>query len=173
MRKFLVIIFLLPCCALFACGSEEESRDGESTVAASADRAPRSWPRLENAAKPYAERLIVPTGPPPRSVVIRDLKKGTGARLRPRYWFTISYLAMEYPSREVLEDKRGAESWYWVWGNDGLTKGWEIGLKGLREGGVRELIVPSRLAYGTGTIVYVLKLLRVTRTQLSTEQLRQ
>jgi FKBP-type peptidyl-prolyl cis-trans isomerase len=38
------------------------------------------------------------------------------------------------------------------------TRGWERGMPGMRVGGIRELIVPSRLAYKDGTIVYVVKL---------------
>jgi hypothetical protein len=170
MKKFLVIIFLIPCLGLLACGSEEE---GQPTTAESAPSSSSSttWPRLERAAEPYAERLLIPRGPSPKRVVIKDLKEGKGQQIRPGYWFTISYIALGYPTREFLEDKTGANIWYWKWGDGALTEGWEIGLKGLRVGGVRELIVPSRLAYGTGTVVYVLKLKKLYRTQVSTDQL--
>ncbi len=165
MKKFLVISFLLMCCGLAACGSEDEGSTGTSTVAVSKDEGPPSWPRLERAAQPYAKQLLIPTGPPPKSVVIRDLKKGSGPPIQPKEWFTVNYISFAYPSRQVTEDKRGENSWYWKWGDEALTQGWEIGLKGLRVGGVRELIVPSRLAYGSGALVYVVKLLKLTPTQ--------
>jgi peptidylprolyl isomerase len=42
-----------------------------------------------------------------------------------------------------------------------VVEGWEESLRGMRVGGRRELIVPSKLAYGTGTLIYVIDLLKV------------
>jgi peptidylprolyl isomerase len=41
------------------------------------------------------------------------------------------------------------------------VKGWEKGLPGMRVGGRRELLVPSKLAYGEGAVLYVVDLLGV------------
>ena len=39
--------------------------------------------------------------------------------------------------------------------------GWEDGLKGVRAGGARELIVPADQAYGGDALVYLVKILEI------------
>lgn len=94
--------------------------------------------------------------------MVKDLVEGTGRRIQKGDWFVVSYIGFSYETRRAREDKRGPNRWNWTWGVGQLSKGWEIGLHGFREGGVRELIVPSRLAYGTGALVYIIKLSKLS-----------
>jgi peptidylprolyl isomerase len=155
MKKFLAISLLPLCFLATACGSDSS----EESTADSPERSSQQWPALERLAGGGRDRLIVPSGPPPKRVVVRDLENGRGRQIKQGDWFTTSYVSFDYETRQVTEDKRGTNKWYWVWGSDRLTQGWEIGLRGLRVGDLRELIVPSGLAYGDGARVYVIRLL--------------
>ena len=158
MNKPLLIIGLLCCLAFTACGGSSD----EGT-ARSAEHKAAKWPELEQAAlHEGAAEAVVPSGPPPKEVVVNDLDRGNGRVIQKGDWFLISYVAFDYVGRQATEDKRDANSWNWTWGVGELSKGWEIGLRGLREGGIRELFVPSKLAYGTGARVYILKLRKLS-----------
>jgi peptidylprolyl isomerase len=94
-------------------------------------------------------KVVPPSGPPPKKLVIKDLIKGTGPVATPSSTVNVQYVG-------VL-DKNGKQfdaSW-----NDGsgqpvslpltgVIKGWQQGIPGMRVGGRRELIIPSNLAYG-------------------------
>jgi FKBP-type peptidyl-prolyl cis-trans isomerase len=100
--------------------------------------------------------------PPPKKVLQRDLKAGSGPVAHRGDWVTINYVGVNY--------KTGKEQYgrwppdvplyrLWGYGEDGV--GWEEGIKGMREGDVRELVIPSHLLYENGTIDYVVELARV------------
>ncbi len=94
-------------------------------------------------------------------MVIKDLEVGRGAVLKSAQEFTLNYVALDYKTGERLETAWGPSAFRWVWGLERLVAGMEIGLKGMRVGGLRELIVPSRLAYDSGARIYLLELLKL------------
>jgi FKBP-type peptidyl-prolyl cis-trans isomerase len=96
--------------------------------------------------------------PPPKKVLLRDLKVGTGpvARIGARvafYYYSVNY-------------KTGKRTYYrWspepVSVNELTRIPWQEALVGMRPGGLREVIVPSHLQFHVGTIDYIFELLRV------------
>jgi peptidylprolyl isomerase len=135
---------ILAAVALAACGSSEAS-------------AP-VWKVTGTAHPPSSIQL--PTGPPPKKVVIRDLRKGTGVPLKEGDWFAVNYISFDYKTgrkEEAHWERHGGFSWEFRKGR--ITKGWIPGLRGMRVGGKRELTLPSRLAHGTGDIFYLIELL--------------
>jgi peptidylprolyl isomerase len=158
MKKFLLFGLVILTLQTVGCGGgSEESTARDTPPTTTADNS--TWPELEDAAAGEGGGPpLVPTGSPPKKVLMKDLRKGKGPVIGKGDWFLISYVAYNFESRAVAEDKRGPNSWNWLWGTNELSQGWEIGLRGLRVGGVRELIVPSRLAYETGARVYILRL---------------
>lgn len=106
--------------------------------------------------------MTVPPGPPPKYLVVRDLKKGFGAPAHHGERIGVQYVAVAYKTGRPFEVRwQQPQPFSFAFGGGEVRKGWEIGLKGLRVGGRRELILPSRLAYGTGALVYVVELLEV------------
>jgi len=99
---------------------------------------------------------------PPRHVVVRILKEGSaGPRIKPGENLAVRYLAGN-PKTKFVQDFWSEEDPYrFRLGQNHLGRAWEIGLKGMRLGGRRELIVPSRLAYDNGMMVYVIELLEM------------
>jgi peptidylprolyl isomerase len=151
MKIIRIFSLLAASAALASCG-------GNSAQSASGPS--ETLKKVVGASAPPA--IEVPTGPPPERVIVRELKKGRGAMLQAGQSFTLNYVSVEYRSGKRLEthwEKSGGFSWRY--GTGEVVKGWETGLKGMRVGGRRELVVPSRLAYGAGAVVYVIELLEV------------
>jgi len=95
--------------------------------------------------------------------VVRVVKEGSGVRLRPGDQVAARYVGGN-PKTKLFQDFWSRENPYkFVQGQNALGKAWEIGLNGMRVGGRRELIVPSRLAYGDGMMVYVIEPLEVEK----------
>lgn len=159
-----------------ACGgsSSDSTSDTDTSSSATAQEAPvqaagGGWATLKRYAGPNADKLIIPQGPSPDHVVIRDLKVGSGAAIAPGNDFLSDYVSFSYESEKVVEPApgEGAGPLPWVdagslaWGKGERVPGWEPGLKGIRAGGLRELIVPSQLAYENGPRVYLVKVKKI------------
>jgi len=131
---------------------------GNSAESRLPTRAPKQvWERTE----PKIEEAH--NGPPPKKVVIRDLIKGKGAMIKPGDLFGINWTAAYYKTGKWRESSwETGRKYTFNYGAGQIVKGWEEGLKGMRVGGRRELIVPSKLAYENGAIVYVIDLLSIT-----------
>jgi peptidylprolyl isomerase len=112
-----------------------------------------------------AEAFVFPSGPPPKKVVVRDLKLGHGPSLKPGDYISVNYVAYSYATREPLETHWGpAETFGGTWGRDrGFIQAWEIGLRGMKEGGLRELIVPGKFVHGGPARVYRMKMVEIIR----------
>ncbi len=71
-------------------------------------------------------------------------------------------MAYDFKTKDVYYDFWNANTVYsFILGNGTVRKGLEIGLKGIRAGGRRELIMPSRLAYGKGALAFVFELIKI------------
>jgi peptidylprolyl isomerase len=105
----------------------------------------------------------VPSGPPPKELVIEDLEEGSGAEVKAGDDIVVDYVGVNYRTGEKFESTwERPEPGAFTMGTGELIKGWEEGLKGMKVGGRRELIIPSRLAYEkTGTLIYVIDLVAV------------
>jgi peptidylprolyl isomerase len=146
--------------ALAACGSSDA--ESEPDANASESDAKSSAPLKKVKGTPTPPPLEVPPGPPPKRVVIEDLREGPGVEIKPGDEFSANYISLDFKSGEEVEEFWRTEPFHWIWGlGDQLTKGWEIGLKGMRVGGLRKLVVPSKLAYGSGHRVYLVELVEV------------
>jgi FKBP-type peptidyl-prolyl cis-trans isomerase len=105
--------------------------------------------------------VSVPPGPPPKQLVIKDLKRGAGAVLQWGTKMSVRYIALKYETGNVVE-RHWLNPFSWGFGPGQVVRAWVIGLKGMRVGGVRELISPSRLAYKQGARIWVVELLSVS-----------
>jgi len=149
--------------ALAACGSGGSSGSAPSSAGGistangvSITKAPRDSVR--------APRLSLPPGPPPTKLIVKDIKRGSGPalHLRPISKIVANYTAISYPAGKLFETRWTPTGAFQIeFGPSREVKGWEKGLVGMRAGGRRELIVPSRMAYDRGAIVYVIDLLKV------------
>ncbi|HKB50132.1 MAG TPA: FKBP-type peptidyl-prolyl cis-trans isomerase [Solirubrobacterales bacterium] len=159
MKRILLIGIFSSTVIISACGGSNAPRESSNSRAPSDSLRP-NWTPLEKAAS-AARRVLVPTGPPPKEMIVRDLKKGRGTLLKVGHSFTVNYVNLSYKTGKRLEDRWRGEPFTWVFGPGKVVKSWVTGLKGMKVGGRRELIVPSSLANGNGALVYVIELLKV------------
>ena len=89
------------------------------------------------------------------TVQIRDVAPGTGDAAEPGRRLVVHYSGWLYDS--AAADHRGqafdssrtrGRPYDFVLGAAEVIPGWERGVAGMKEGGTRELTIPSRLAYG-------------------------
>ncbi|MGE5281636.1 MAG: FKBP-type peptidyl-prolyl cis-trans isomerase [Chloroflexota bacterium] len=105
---------------------------------------------------------VIHRGPIPKKLIVKELKVGTGVVLRKGLVGTFKYKSFDYRTDQRYED----------WWNEPFRTGfgegqslgaWETGLKGMRVGGRRMLIVPPAQAYTHVPVVYVIELAAVSR----------
>jgi len=99
------------------------------------------------AARALTGKLTIPkqSGPPPRHIEVIDLRKGTGAVVRPSDAVRVRFFQVLYP--EVQKRSRTGVFGPDRYGLDETVKGWKVGLPGMRVGGRRELILPPKLKF--------------------------
>lgn len=113
-------------------------------------------------------KVVVPTGAPPKTLVVKDLIKGTGPAATASSTVTVQYVGVLYKNGKQFDaswnDGSGAPVSFPL---SGVIKGWQQGIPGMRVGGRRELIIPPSLAYGStaqakipanSTLVFVIDL---------------
>lgn len=101
--------------------------------------------------------------PPPRKALVRDLKVGSGPAVQRGDRVAVYYVGVDYKTGKTkYENWPPSPAPYVVRiGFSSVARAWEEGIEGMRAGGSRELIIPSHLAFKTGTLDYVVKLARI------------
>ncbi|MFJ6514038.1 FKBP-type peptidyl-prolyl cis-trans isomerase [Streptomyces sp. NPDC091406] len=119
--------------------------------------------------KPVVE---VPEGEPPTELTIRDLVVGDGPEALPGRVVRVHYVGVTFASgREFDSSWEENRPFKFAVGGGRAIKGWDRGVRGMRVGGRREIIVPPRLGYGKqspsalipagSTLIFVVDLLTV------------
>ncbi len=165
MKRLLVVgLMLVLVLQLTACGSSESTggsdaqlqRETTEEIAPPENADPSDWKMLKRIAGRYSNRLLIPRGPAPEQEVIRDLRVGKGPALKQGDYFKATYVSFTYRDGKAVERLWHSPAIY-ILGDQ--VKAWNVGLEGIRIGGIRELIAPSRLAYGDGARVYLVHVL--------------
>jgi peptidylprolyl isomerase len=139
-------------------GSSESSTGGESSSAATASKT-----------KP---KVTVPKGAPPKKLVVKDIEMGSGEEAKSGDEVTVQYVGVNYKDGKEFDSSWSRnEPFSFTLGAGEVIPGWDQGVKGMKVGGRRELIIPPELAYGkTGsppaigpseTLIFVIDLLEV------------
>lgn len=176
-RLFLIIV---ACLALFAagCGSDSSSSTTGGSETTAQSPASEKSSTSEEAAEEEAEEAPeipqpnVPEGPPPKKLVIKDLKKGSGATAKAGDKVSVYYVGVLYKTKEGFDSNwESGEPFTFKLGAKEVIPGWDKGIQGMKVGGQRELIIPPDLAYGEqaiypsipaySTLVFLVKLLAV------------
>lgn len=82
-------------------------------------------------------------------LIIKDIKIGTGPVAKDGETAIVHYTGMLMNGKVFDASKlHGNQPFPFVLGAGQVISGWDIGVKGMRVGGIRELIIPPALAYG-------------------------
>lgn len=85
----------------------------------------------------------------PTGIYYRDIEEGTGVPASPGREVYVTYIASLANGTEVDRTAPGARPLLFKVGDGVVIRGWDLGVRGMRTGGTRQLVVPSRYAYGT------------------------
>jgi peptidylprolyl isomerase len=143
MRRLSSVLVLWPVLTLAACGA------GDATIV-STHASTRPKPKVR-----------VPSGPPPQRLVVEDIRRGFGPAVKAGDAIEIQFVNINIKTRSRYESDWKGDGVLWHLGEPGLSEGFERGIVGMKVGGRRELIIPAKLAYGTGPILYVVDLLAI------------
>ena len=89
------------------------------------------------------------SGKEPTKLVVKDIVKGTGRAAKLDDTVTVHYVGSVYSSGDEFEASwDGGETAEFPLSKGQLIDGWVQGIPGMRVGGRRMLIIPSKLAYG-------------------------
>ncbi|HEY4501330.1 MAG TPA: FKBP-type peptidyl-prolyl cis-trans isomerase [Candidatus Paceibacterota bacterium] len=98
-----------------------------------------------------------------------DKTMGTGASAAAGDSVTVNYIGA-FTNGNVFDSNQDAAGFTFILGAGQVIKGWDQGVAGMKEGGVRKLVIPSDLAYGDGgygpippkaTLIFEVELLKV------------
>ena len=121
---------------------------------------------MSDLTKPEIEPTL---GDAPTDLVIDDLVVGDGAEATPGATVDVHYVGVDFETGEQFDASwdRGQSIQFPL---NGLIKGWQDGIPGMKVGGRRQLICPPVYAYGPAggghrlsgrTLVFVIDLLGV------------
>jgi FKBP-type peptidyl-prolyl cis-trans isomerase len=79
---------------------------------------------------------------------VRDLEVGAGAEASPGRTISVHYTGTLLDGTEFDSSRTRGEPYEFQLGTGAVIPGWDEGLKGMRVGGRRELVIPSNMAYG-------------------------
>ncbi len=139
MKMLVMPLLALGLVAIAGCGSSSDPQ--ASTGSASHfDREP-------------GPELTVPGGPPTKKLVVRDLKVGHGPPAKRGSEVTIQYVGKLWSGESYSDSWRYPTAPSFTLGKGQLIVGFDRGLRGMKAGGRRMLLVPRNLDVFPGTPV--------------------
>ncbi|MFI6937998.1 FKBP-type peptidyl-prolyl cis-trans isomerase [Streptomyces sp. NPDC050418] len=99
--------------------------------------------------EPTKPEVVVPEGDAPTELAVRDLIVGDGPEVKPGMVVRVHYVGVTFASgREFDSSWDRGTPFKFALGAGPVIKGWDRGVRGMRVGGRREIVVPPRLGYG-------------------------
>jgi peptidylprolyl isomerase len=157
---------------LAGCGSSSKAPGVELAPSAGATQA--SVPTTPTPPPALAKKPVVnvPTGPAPKSLVVKDLVPGTGTAAGAGRTITVNYVGVLYNTGKEFDSSwKTSRPFTTLLSAGQVIPGWVQGIAGMKVGGRRELIIPPALGYGkagsgttippNSTLVFVVDLLSV------------
>ncbi len=83
----------------------------------------------------------------PKGLEYVDLKPGSGKSAVKGGTVTVNFTGWADGTKIDSSEDRG-KAFSYILGSDAVIEGWNVGIEGMKEGGVRLLIIPPALAYG-------------------------
>jgi peptidylprolyl isomerase len=151
--------------------AKEEPSEEKSSQEKSGKKSGGAALSKAEASKIKKPKVTVPSGPPPKQLVEKDLKTGKGPTAEAGDEVTVQYVGVDYKTGKEFDSSWSrSEPFTFTLGAGEVIKGWDQGIEGMKLGGRRELIIPPELAYGSqavgsikpnSTLVFVVDLLAI------------
>jgi peptidylprolyl isomerase len=166
---------LLACGLLAACGGGNDKTDESAATPAATDPPPGKV-TVTGALGAKPKIKVTPDNPTPPGVLVKkDLQVGKGKPAKAGDTVTVQYVGSLYRNNEVFDNSwdRGKPFPFQL-GQGQVIPGWDAGVKGMKVGGRRELVIPPDQAYGAQgsgpigpneTLVFVVDLLKLKSAQ--------
>ena len=180
MKKAAFPLTLLTASCVILAGCEQCSQKKTETKTAEAPGSSidsnKATPTTPSASKPTEERQ--PGAPSTAgesggttSLQINDIKVGSGPEAVDGKKVTVNYTGTLTNGTKFDSTKDRGTPFSFVLGSGMVVAGWDQGVKGMKEGGVRKLVIPPSLAYGNSavggiippnsTLIFEIELLKV------------
>lgn len=151
-------------------GATEGSITAASTTTSSSSTATVPTPTSGPLSK--EPTITPPGGSPPKTVVTKDIIKGTGATAKSGSTITVNYVGALYKNGKVFDASWNRKQTFTTpLSTSSVIPGWVQGITGMKVGGRREIIIPPKLGYGStaqsgipanSTLIFVVDLLKVS-----------
>ncbi len=132
--------------SLCACGPSAKEKAARKAAAQQAALAARVK-AYEEASKPpvLTDKDVIQKGQEGLEYV--DMKVGTGREAVKGGTVTVEFIGW-MDGRKIDSSADRGKPFSFILGSNSVIKGWNLGIVGMKQGGVRLLIVPPNLAYG-------------------------
>lgn len=105
--------------------------------------------RLKVAGKTKPE-VHLPGGPPPKKIIVRDIEEGSGREAKRGDFIKLEYVGIKWNGRPYSDSWTYPEIPVFQLGSNRLEYGLDLGIRGMKPGGRREVIVPAHRLYEPG-----------------------
>jgi len=149
-RHLTTLSVTLAALALGACGGEP-NRAPRADSAAAATAPPEPVEDLTQVDTTFAPELHVDLSKMtrrPSGLYVLDRRRGAGAAADSGRWVTVSYTGWLTDGTVIDDTRKANKPRNVLLGYGRVIPGWDEGLRGMREGGRRVLVVPPALGYG-------------------------
>lgn len=117
------------------------------------------WCAAQAAAQAAAQEPAAPPAPPEEPLIVTDLVTGVGNEALPGMVCVVHYTgwlydeqAKDHRGRQFDSSRERRQPFAFPLGAGHVIKGWERGVVGMRVGGLRRLVIPPALAYGSRNV---------------------
>jgi len=134
-------------------GAQQSSEPGSGSALTACINAPATAPAPAGATTDLKvePKVAKPTGPAPCALQTRDIVTGKGTPAKPGSMVAVKYVGVLYQDGTVFDAswKTSASTTLpFTIGAMGVIAGFDKGTQGMRVGGRREIIIPSKDGYG-------------------------
>lgn len=140
------------CAALIwvGCGSGGDSTSASPTNPSAAELTTGvNVKRVEVAGK-TKPKVHVPDGPPPKKIIVKEIEAGSGPRAKVGDLIKIEYVGVTWAGNRFSDSWTYPEVPVFKLGSYRLEYGLDLGIRGMKVGGRREVIVPANRLYPPG-----------------------